>query len=74
MLEYKRGCQSYLQSLTAAAAEAAGDDNMHISSAAGSESDIGEPADNARAERTIWEVCGGYSHKQPGSRLVQYGK
>jgi hypothetical protein len=64
--DYKRNTEAFLQSLHSGS-------DAHINrtdSNAGGEGNTGL----GNAIERIWETAGGYSHPQPGSRLVQYGK
>jgi hypothetical protein len=67
--DYKRNTEAFLQSLYS------GGDAL-TNSAGSSASGEGKtgPGMGVPATERIWESAGGYSHPQPGSRLVQYGK
>jgi hypothetical protein len=64
--DYKRNTEAFLQSLCNG-----GDAHTNSTdSNAGGEGNTGP----GNAIERIWETAGGYSHPQPGSRLVQYGE
>lgn len=59
MADYKANTEAYLRTLAMNTASGASD---------GIVSQAGSAADR------IWEAVGGYTHPQPGSRLMQYGE
>jgi hypothetical protein len=67
--DYKRNTEAFLQSLCNGS-------DAHSSSGGSSAGGDGNTraGEDAPAIERIWETAGGYSHPQPGSRLVQYGK